>query len=65
MAGEGLAARMAAVTLLGDVLEDGALLGQALAEPQGALTGLTPSDKARAQRLALTTLRHIEQADKV
>ncbi|MDT8857362.1 transcription antitermination factor NusB [Paracoccaceae bacterium Fryx2] len=65
MAGEGLAARMAAVALLDAVLDEGAMLSQLLAEPQGPLAGLTPSDRARAQRLALAVLRHLEQADRV
>lgn len=65
MAGEGLAARGAAVLLLGDVLEDGALLAQALAAADGPLAGLSPSDRARAQRLAMQVLRHVEQCDRV
>jgi len=65
MAGEGLAARGAALTLLGDVLEEGMLLAQALAAPDGPLGGLTASDRARAQRLALQVLRHVEQCDRV
>jgi len=65
MAAEGLAARAAAVGLLGAVLDDGAMLSDALADPKGALAGLGPSDRARAQRLATVTLRHLEQADRV
>lgn len=65
MAAEGLAARAAAVGLLGAVLSEGQLMAQAVADGQGPLAGLTPSDRARAQRLALATLRHVEQADKV
>ncbi|HEX9857701.1 MAG TPA: transcription antitermination factor NusB, partial [Paracoccaceae bacterium] len=64
-----MAARAAAVALLGTVLDDApegrALLGQVLAQPDGPLAGLTASDRARAQRLALTVLRHVEQADRV
>lgn len=62
---EGLAARAAAVGLIGAVLDDGALLAQVLAHPEGPLAGLGPSDRARAQRLALATLRHVEPADRV
>lgn len=65
MAAEGLAARAAAVGLLGAVLDEGAMLSDALADPKGALAGLGPSDRARAQRLATVTLRHVEQADRV
>ncbi|MGB8815033.1 MAG: transcription antitermination factor NusB [Paracoccaceae bacterium] len=64
MASEGLAARAAAVALLSAVLDEGGMLGQVLAEGS-ALAGLSPSDRARAQRLALAVLRHIEPADKV
>ena len=65
MAAEGLAARVAAVGLLGVVLDEGAMLSDALADPKGAIAGLGPSDRARAQRLATVTLRHLEQADRV
>ena len=65
MAAEGLAARAAAVGLLGAVLDGGVMLSDVLADPKGALAGLGPSDRARAQRLATVTLRHIEQADGV
>ena len=65
MAGEGLLARGAAVALLDAVLGDGALLAQVLADADGPLKGLTASDRARAQRLALAVLRHVEQADRV
>ena len=65
MAAEGLAARTAAVGLLGAVLDDRAMLSDALADANGALAGLGPSDRARAQRLATVTLRHVEQADRV
>lgn len=65
MAAEGLAARAAAVGLLGAVLAEGQSMAEAVADGQGPLAGLTPSDKARAQRLALATLRHVEQCDRV
>lgn len=65
MAAEGLAARAAAVGLLGAVLGEGRLLAQVLTDPQGPLAGLGPSDRARAQRLTLATLRNIEPADKL
>ena len=65
MAAEGLAARAAAVALLGAVLDDSAMLSDALADASGLISGLGPSDRARAQRLATVTLRHVEQADRV
>ena len=65
MASEGLAARMAAVGLLGAVLGEGRLMAQVLADPQGPLASLPPGDRARAQRLALAVLRHLEPADHV
>lgn len=65
MAAEGLAARAAAVGLLGAVLGEGQLMAQAVADAQGPLAGLTPADRARAQRLAQAVLRHLEQADRV
>ena len=65
MAAEGLAARAAAVGLLGAVLGEGRLLTQVVADPQGPLAGLPPGDRARAQRLTLAVLRHLEPADRV
>lgn len=65
MAVDGTAARIAAVTLLGAVLDEGQQLTQAMDAPDGPLAKLPPSERARAQRLVLTTLRHIEQADRV
>jgi 16S rRNA (cytosine967-C5)-methyltransferase len=65
MAVDGTTARSAALTLLGAVLDEGAQLTQALDADDGPLAPLSPSDRARAQRLVTTTLRHIEQADSV
>lgn len=65
MAAEGLAARAAAIGLLGAVLGEGQLMAQVVADEQGPLAGLTPADRARAQRLALSVLRHLEPADRV
>ncbi len=65
MAGEGLSARMAALALLGAVIDDGAMLTQLLASSASPVSGLTPSDRARAQRLALQVLRHAEPCDTV
>ena len=60
--GEG--ARFAAVALLDAVLGDGQTLSS-LTEADGPLAELAPSDRARAQRLAQSTLRQIEPADRV
>ena len=61
----GLPARIAAVALLEAVLTDGQMLNQVLAEPNGPLLGLDGSEKARAQRLALSVLRHLDRADRL
>lgn len=65
MAAEGLTARKAALGLLDAVLGDGQMLGQTLADPAGPLATATPSDRARAQRLAANVLRQIEPADRI
>jgi 16S rRNA (cytosine967-C5)-methyltransferase len=65
MAVEGTAARAAAVELLGAVISEGYPLSQLLEEGAPPLAQLSPSERARAQRLALMTLRHLEQADAV
>jgi len=63
MAELGLAARIAAIEVLGAVLGDGMMLRDALAA--GSLAALPAQDRARAQRLALAVLRRMEQADRV
>ena len=65
MAADGLAARGAAVALLDAVLGERRMMADVLADPAGPLAGLAPGDRGRAQRLALTVLRHLEQADRV
>jgi 16S rRNA (cytosine967-C5)-methyltransferase len=57
----GLSVRAAAVALLSAVLDDGKMLSQAV----GVMGGLAPSDRARAQRLAGDTLRHLDACDEV
>ncbi|MFT7058899.1 MAG: 16S rRNA (cytosine967-C5)-methyltransferase, partial [Pseudorhodobacter sp.] len=47
------------------MLDEGISLNQIAETNNGPLSGLGPSDRARAQRLALMTLRHLEQADKL
>ncbi len=56
-------ARQAAAALILGVTEGGATLSDLLAN--GALSSLAPPDRARAQRLALLTLRHLGSADAV
>ncbi len=56
------AAREGAIGLLDGVLEDRLQLSK-LTQGIGPLSGLDPADKARAQRLATETLRHLSRAD--
>ena len=56
-------ARRSAIYLLDQVLGEGRLLPEILAS--GALDKLPPEDRARAQRLALETLRGLERADRL
>lgn len=56
------AAREGAIGLLDGVLEDRLQLSE-LTQGIGPLSGLVPADKARAQRLATETLRHLSRAD--
>ncbi len=54
----GLPARRAALALLEAVRRDKRMLSEATEGPDSPLASLTAADAARAQRLALTTLRH-------
>lgn len=54
-------ARRAALGLIAGVMEDRLTLAEAISA--GVLEGLSPGDRARAQRLALSTMRHMAQAD--
>jgi len=56
---EGVAARAAAVAILGAVLGEGRMLEDAPGD------GMPPSDRARALRLAGDVLRHVEPADRL
>ncbi len=62
MAKAGVAARASALFLLGQVTGEGRLLSELL---PGALERLPVEDRARAQRLALTTLRWMDRADRM
>ncbi|TCO69623.1 RsmB/NOP family class I SAM-dependent RNA methyltransferase [Rhodovulum euryhalinum] len=57
-------ARRAALQLLHGVLDEDRLIAE-LAGPDGPLGMLDPAGRARAQRLAVSTLRHLGQADAV
>ena len=64
MADTGVQARKSAVYLLDEILgEEPRLMSELLAA--GVLDKLPPDDRARAQRLALETLRGIERADRL
>jgi 16S rRNA (cytosine967-C5)-methyltransferase len=63
MSETGIQARKAAVYLLDQVLEEGRLMSELIGG--GALDKLPPDDRARAQRLALDTLRGMERADRL
>ncbi|UWQ37442.1 methyltransferase domain-containing protein [Leisingera aquaemixtae] len=56
-------ARRTAVYLLDQVLGEGRLLAECYAA--GSLEKLAPEDRARAQRLAVETLRSLERADRI
>ncbi len=60
---EDMTARGAAVRLVQGVIEDRASLSDQI--QRGALAALAPPDRARAQRLALATLRNLSRADGV
>jgi 16S rRNA (cytosine967-C5)-methyltransferase len=57
--------RRAAAALLNGVLGEGRMLSDLLAQPAGPLAPLEPGQRARAQRLALNVLRHLEPADRL
>ncbi len=63
MAHPGLAPRRTAVRLLDVVLGKGALLPEMLTS--GVMDKLDPSERARAQRLAVETLRWMDRADRM
>ncbi|MDX1781403.1 MAG: transcription antitermination factor NusB [Thalassovita sp.] len=56
-------ARSAALYLLNQVLGEGRLISELLGH--GVLQGLDAADRARAQRLALDTMRGLERADRL
>ncbi|MEQ9694428.1 RsmB/NOP family class I SAM-dependent RNA methyltransferase [Shimia sp. SDUM112013] len=63
MSETGVQARRSAVYLLDQVLGEGRLMSELIGG--GALDRLGPEDRARAQRLAMETLRGLERADRL
>ncbi len=63
MSDTGLNARRSAIYLLDQILGEGRLMSELLSA--GALDRLEPQDRARAQRLAIETLRGLERADRL
>ncbi len=63
MSKSGMQTRRSAIYLLDQVLGEGRLLSEVIGS--GALERLDPADRARAQRLAVDTLRGLERADRV
>lgn len=61
----GDAARQAALALLSGVRLDGRMMADQLSDPAGPLEGLSPPDRARAQRLALDVFRNRARADRL
>ncbi len=61
---DGIAGRRAAVALLDRVLGGREALSQIAEAADSPLAALAPPDRATALRLAVTVLRHIEQADR-
>lgn len=59
----GLAPRQGALRLLGGIMGEGRLLSELIGG--GALDALANEDRARAQRLALQTLRNLSRADAI
>jgi 16S rRNA (cytosine967-C5)-methyltransferase len=62
---EGIAPRRAALALLNGVLNARRQLSELIEAPEGPLARLPPADRARAQRLAASALRHVGPADAV
>ncbi|WP_420862106.1 RsmB/NOP family class I SAM-dependent RNA methyltransferase [Algirhabdus cladophorae] len=58
---DGQAPRKAALRMMDAVM----LQGKLMSELADLTDGLSPADRARAQRLAMTTLRHLDKADRV
>ncbi len=61
----GLAARAATLAILLAIMEEGQTMAVVLANKNGALKGVGPQDRARAQRLALQVIRLLEPIDRL
>lgn len=61
----GLAARRAALALLRGVMSEQRMLSDLQDDPAGPLAALSPSDRARAARLAAEVLHNMGRADRV
>ncbi|MDZ4308974.1 MAG: transcription antitermination factor NusB [Cypionkella sp.] len=64
-ANAGLAARAATLAILSAIMEEGQTMAVVLANKAGALKGVGPQDRARAQRLALQVIRLLEPVDRL
>jgi 16S rRNA (cytosine967-C5)-methyltransferase len=63
--GQGIAPRRAALALIDGVLGDRRSLSDLIDSPDSPISSLPPPDRARAQRLALATLRQFGRADRL
>ena len=61
----GLGARAASLAILSAIMEEGQTMAVVLANKNGALKGVGPQDRARAQRLALQVIRLLEPIDRL
>ena len=64
-ANAGLGARAASLAILSAIMEEGQTMAVVLANKNGALKGVGPQDRARAQRLALQVIRLLEPVDRL
>ena len=64
-ANAGLSARAATLAILTAIMEEGQTMAVVLANKNGALKGVGPQDRARAQRLALQVIRLLEPIDRL
>ncbi len=64
-ANAGLSARAATLAILSAIMEEGQTMAVVLANKAGALKGVGPQDRARAQRLALQVIRLLEPVDRL
>ena len=65
MSAPGLAARQAAAVLITGVLMDRKMLSEQIDDPKGPIAALEPTEKARAQSIALGVLRRLDALDLV